>query len=223
MVSRKRDAARSRDRLLAAAAGEFAARGFAGAKVDRIAARARLNKAMIYYHFGSKAALYREVLLDVFRTVAEAVTTEVSAPGAPDQVRQFVRVIARVVTSRPHFGAIWLREMAEGGTHLEASIVEALQRILGVLAHIIDAGAAAGAFRRVHPLVVQLGIVGPLMIFVASTQARGRLATRLGPVAEPPLEAVLDSIEAATLGTLAIGADAPLPPAARSDRRRQQS
>ena len=43
--------ARSRQRLLTAAAAEFAARGFAGASVDRIARAARVNKAMIYYHF----------------------------------------------------------------------------------------------------------------------------------------------------------------------------
>ena len=63
----------SKQRLLAAAAAEFAARGFAGANVDRIAKAARLNKAMIYYHFRSKAALYREILRDMFAAVAAAV------------------------------------------------------------------------------------------------------------------------------------------------------
>jgi AcrR family transcriptional regulator len=43
MVSQDARAAASRDKLLRAAAAEFAARGFAGAKVDRIAAKARLN------------------------------------------------------------------------------------------------------------------------------------------------------------------------------------
>ncbi|HEV3484574.1 MAG TPA: TetR/AcrR family transcriptional regulator, partial [Vicinamibacterales bacterium] len=63
----------SRDRLLAAAAAEFAARGFAGANVDRIARAARVNKAMIYYHFKSKAALYREILQDMFEAVGVGV------------------------------------------------------------------------------------------------------------------------------------------------------
>ena len=59
---RRSDAPSSRDRLLTAAAAEFAMRGFEGAKVDRIAKHARVNKAMLYYHFTSKAALYREIL-----------------------------------------------------------------------------------------------------------------------------------------------------------------
>ena len=52
----------SPDRILAAAAVEFAARGYAGARVDRIARRARVNKAMLYYHFRSKQGLYRALL-----------------------------------------------------------------------------------------------------------------------------------------------------------------
>ena len=52
----------SPDRILAAAALEFAERGYAGARVDRIARRARVNKAMLYYHFGSKQGLYRTLL-----------------------------------------------------------------------------------------------------------------------------------------------------------------
>ena len=48
----------TRARVAAAAAAEFAAHGFAAARVDRIARRARVNKAMIYYHFASKRALY---------------------------------------------------------------------------------------------------------------------------------------------------------------------
>ena len=84
MVSQHRPAARSRGRLLAAAAQEFAARGYEGAKVDRIAARARLNKAMLYYHFHNKAALYREILRDVFGAAAAAVEAVREAGGAPE-------------------------------------------------------------------------------------------------------------------------------------------
>src|SRR5688572_8933865 len=75
--SRRRQPERSagsRERLFAAAATEFAARGFAGASVDRIAGAAGLNKAMIYYHFTSKAALYRDILREMFEAVARRVS-----------------------------------------------------------------------------------------------------------------------------------------------------
>jgi AcrR family transcriptional regulator len=57
-----RDLNRSRDRILAAALTEFSAKGFAGARIDAIARRARVNKRMLYYCFGAKQDLYREVL-----------------------------------------------------------------------------------------------------------------------------------------------------------------
>ncbi|OHV45554.1 TetR/AcrR family transcriptional regulator [Pseudofrankia sp. BMG5.36] len=55
---RQRDADRSRERLLAAALDEFSARGYAGARVGAIAARAGLNPQLITYYFGGKPGLY---------------------------------------------------------------------------------------------------------------------------------------------------------------------
>jgi len=53
---------RSRERILAAALREFSDHGFAGARVDRIARRARINKRMLYSYFGAKSDLYRQVM-----------------------------------------------------------------------------------------------------------------------------------------------------------------
>jgi AcrR family transcriptional regulator len=58
----RRDLARTRERILKAALAEFAAKGPAGARTDAIARRARVNKRMIFYCFGSKAGLYQEIL-----------------------------------------------------------------------------------------------------------------------------------------------------------------
>lgn len=52
------DAARSRDRLLDAALIEFSRKGYAGARVAEIAARAGMNKQLISYYFGGKQGLY---------------------------------------------------------------------------------------------------------------------------------------------------------------------
>src|SRR6266511_1960708 len=101
----------SRDRVFAAAAAEFAARGYAGANVDRIARAARLNKAMIYYHFKSKAALYREILRDMFGAVGAAVAdVETSADTPQNKIRRYVEAIAAAAEARPHFPPIWIRE-----------------------------------------------------------------------------------------------------------------
>jgi AcrR family transcriptional regulator len=57
--------AATRRRILDAAATEFSARGIAGARVDRIIAAARTNKAQLYAYFGSKEGLFDAVVADL--------------------------------------------------------------------------------------------------------------------------------------------------------------
>lgn len=59
------DAERTRARILEAAKQEFAAEGFAGARVDSIARLAGSNKQLIYHYFKDKEGLFRAVMLDV--------------------------------------------------------------------------------------------------------------------------------------------------------------
>src|SRR5438034_1027274 len=147
----KRIAAASRERIVAAAAREFAARGYAGANMDRVARAARLNKAMIYYHFTSKAALYREILNDMFGAVSAAVGAVAASDASPaDKVRGYVAAIAGEAEARPHFPPIWLREIAEGGEHIDDAAVRYVRAVLGALGRILDEGVRAGRFRAVN-------------------------------------------------------------------------
>ncbi len=70
----------TRSRILVAALREFAREGFAGARVDRIARRARINKRMLYHYFGDKEGLFREVLR---RKIAERAAWIATAPEDP--------------------------------------------------------------------------------------------------------------------------------------------
>jgi len=210
-----------RDRLLAAAAEEFAARGFDGAKVDRIAARARVNKALLYYYFRNKAALYREILLDLFRTVAAAVIAGREQGGAPDdQLVRFVETVAGEIVRRPLFPAMWLREMAEGGRHVDEAMMLEMRRVVEALGAILSDGQRAGAFRAANPLVTQVGIVAPLLFFAATAPIRERFR-HLAPASlgATPREALVDHVCRATVA--AVAADGPAatrPAGARSGR-----
>jgi TetR/AcrR family transcriptional regulator len=166
----------SRQRVFAAAAGEFARRGYAGANVDRIASAARLNKAMIYYHFKSKAALYREILRDMFGAVRAAVAdVEASNASPDDKIRRYVEAIAAAAEARPHFPPIWMREIAEGGEHVDAATLGYVRDVLAALGRIIDEGRRAGRFVPMNPLIVQAGIIAPLMFFLATARLRQKM------------------------------------------------
>ena len=173
---RRAPSAASRDRVFAAAAAEFAARGYAGANMDRIARAARLNKAMIYYHFDSKAALYREILRDMFGAVRAAVAQVAGSTDPPDEkIRQYVAAIARAAEARPHFPPIWLRELAEGGEHVDPATLAYVRDVLSALGGIVTEGCRRGAFQPVNPMVLQGGIIAPLLFFLASARLRQKL------------------------------------------------
>ena len=63
---KERNPDKSKAAILLAAEAEFAAKGFFGARVDEIAAKADINKRMIYAYFGDKEALYNQVLLNTY-------------------------------------------------------------------------------------------------------------------------------------------------------------
>lgn len=60
-------------RILDAATAEFARSGLAGARIDRIAAAAQANKALLYAYFGNKEQLFSAVLQDSLRAIVDAV------------------------------------------------------------------------------------------------------------------------------------------------------
>jgi AcrR family transcriptional regulator len=70
-----RDADRTQREILDVATKEFAEQGFAGARVDEIAARTRTTKRMIYYYFGSKERLFVAVLERAYAGIRAAEQT----------------------------------------------------------------------------------------------------------------------------------------------------
>ena len=166
----------SPDRILAAAAVEFAARGFAGARVDRIARRARVNKAMLYYHFGSKQTLYRELLRAIFTEAAERLRA-VAGSGYPPAVMvdHAIAAIVALAREKTFFPSVMLREIAEGGAHLDRDTLAALSSVPAAFGTIVATGIAAGAFRPVHPLAAYFTMIAPIVLYLAAAPIRQEL------------------------------------------------
>ncbi|HEY1789005.1 MAG TPA: TetR/AcrR family transcriptional regulator [Verrucomicrobiae bacterium] len=85
-TSQPRNPGRSRERILSAALKEFAAKGFAGARVDVIARRANINKRMLYHYFGDKEELFKAVLR---RKLCERKAWAESLSGDPEETLPF--------------------------------------------------------------------------------------------------------------------------------------
>jgi AcrR family transcriptional regulator len=185
LVKKKRSAAVSHAAVFAAAVDEFAERGFDAARVDRIAARARVNKAMIYYHFGSKRELYLEVLRDVFRAVGHRIRTIADGPGAADvKIGQWVDAIVEEATQRPWFPPLMLRELASGAPRFDADTFALMNAVFAGVRDILAQGQRDRIFRTVDPLFIHLTIMPVVLMFVVRGQAVARNAVTDG-VGEP--------------------------------------
>ncbi|HWU10618.1 MAG TPA: TetR family transcriptional regulator [Streptomyces sp.] len=148
-VARTRDAARTKAEILTVATREFARLGYAGARVDEIAARTRTTKRMIYYYFGGKEQLFTAVLERAYTRIREAeqlLDVEHLDPVAA--VRRLAEVTFDHHEDHPDFIRLVSIENIHEAEHIAASAE--LSRIsspaIEVLRRILDTGRASGLF-----------------------------------------------------------------------------
>ncbi len=156
-------------RIVAAAERLFAERGLAGARTEEIARAARVNKALLYYYFGSKENLHRFVLESLFSQLLVAVKGAPAAGSLPRrQLLAYVNGYFDFVSSHPNYPRLVQREVMDCGRHL-AWIVEHYFRPLHQrLSRAIEAGIAAGDFRRVDAQHTVLTIIAMTVFYFAA-------------------------------------------------------
>jgi AcrR family transcriptional regulator len=170
-----------RDRILDAASSVFAEKGFAGARVDDIASRAGVNKAMLYYHVGDKTALYSAVLLRNFERVRGALDEALATGGsARARLEAVITALTRMVQRHPDHPRMMLREIASGAASLEPEVLAAMLEVVGVVRALIAEGTATGEFRAIDPVLTHLTLVGAVVFLNATAPIRDRAAA-LGP------------------------------------------
>jgi AcrR family transcriptional regulator len=112
-------------RLLAAAVDEFSRWGLAGARIDRIAATAGVNKERIYQYFGGKAAFFDIVVLAELDRLAEAVPLDATSPGA---LVDYAGAVFDHYQQRPHLARLLHWEGLERGHDLGADQTQRADR-----------------------------------------------------------------------------------------------
>jgi AcrR family transcriptional regulator len=166
------DTTATRGAIFAAAADAFSRRGFDGVVVDDIARAARVNKAMIYYHFADKLGLYREIVEEMLREAGTRMTA-IAADTAPPDVKlaRFIAEFVSLAEGRPYFPTLMLREIAEGALHLDADTLGLMRVVFMAFCRILADGQQLGAFRQVQPILAYMTILGPVLLNAARERA----------------------------------------------------
>jgi TetR/AcrR family transcriptional regulator len=171
----------ARERILDAAGQIFAESGFAGARIDDIAERAGINKAMLYYHVGDKERLYAAILTGTVERGLSSLADAASKGATPsEKLQHILDALADFGTSNPTLVPIMLREIASGGKTLPDEMLARMGGIFRIVAEVLAEGTGTGVFRKTDPLLTHVSLVGCLMFLVASRPVRERLAKSQG-------------------------------------------
>jgi len=145
----RRNADRTRRRILQAAIRLFAQQGLHAVSVDAIVSRARVNKRMVYHYFGSKDALFEAALADVYARI-EAVEFDAVGHGATprEQLARLLENYFAFLDAEPEFTRLLQWENLEKGRHLtKSNHLLTKNPFLARFRAIVEAGVAAGQFR----------------------------------------------------------------------------
>jgi TetR/AcrR family transcriptional regulator len=159
----------TRERVLEAARVEFSGRGFDGARVDHIAQLAGVNKAMIYYHFRSKADLYQavieEFLLDLAGFLERAVEEQDDLAGLLSALAGYYLTFFE---SAERFAPIVLRELARGGERLGDVFAQVISAagVLERVRQLFGTEARAGKIRDVDVAHSFVSFIGMNLVYV---------------------------------------------------------
>jgi TetR/AcrR family transcriptional regulator len=155
----------TRERIKEAAAAEFIDKGLDGARMQAIAERAGANKAMIYYYFHSKEALYAAIIREAFEELFHFFDAmgPMDVIDAKDLITRVVRFHFRFFADHPHIPVLLAREMHGAGgiaTGVFREVFQNVQRrtMPAVLDCLVRAGKA-GSIRKVDPVQTIWNIV----------------------------------------------------------------
>lgn len=159
-----RDPDATRHAILRAATDEFAQHGLAGARVDRIADRAGVNKRMLYYYFGQKEGLFLAVLEGAYERIrGEERTLDLARVEPAEAIRRLIAFTWDYYLAHPEFLALLDTENLCLARHLRKSArVRSLHSpLVATIAEVLEGGHRAGVFRAgVDPVQLYISIAG---------------------------------------------------------------
>jgi TetR/AcrR family transcriptional regulator len=161
----------TRAAILAAAGRIFAKSGLAGARTDAIAAAAGVNKAMLYYYFGSKEGLYEAVVEDHFCEFNRRALEVLGAPGSARAVLlRYVSLHLDFVAARHQSAPLFQQLAMTRGNFLERLIHRYFAARGQALGKLIERGMRSGEFRRVDRFHATMSIVSLIVFYFSAAR-----------------------------------------------------
>ena len=209
-----RDPDATQARILVAATQEFSKHGLGGARVDRIATRAKSNKRMLYHYFGNKDELFRITVENAyaqFRNAEAALQLDNMEPVMA--IRRLVAFTWDYFLENPEFITLVNSENLHKAKHLKASKTtpDMSRKFVGRMQSLLKRGELAGVFRQdLDPVQVNISIAAigyyyltnrytAAIVFERDMMSKDALAARLKFNTDTVLRMVCTAAEIAKL------------------------
>jgi TetR/AcrR family transcriptional regulator len=196
----------SREAILRAASLEFSGEGLPGARMDAIARSAGVNKALLYYYFHDKDALYDAVLEQFFRPLFERLNQVLDSPASPgERILVYARTHFDTIAEKPHYARLFQGEMMSAGRGMSprlSEIAERYARPLYVrLQTTLMQGIQSDQFRPIDIIQVIPSMIATIVFYFVAAPMLRRVGGGIDPFSTEALAsrraAVLDFIAAA--------------------------
>jgi len=168
----KRNPERTRELIFDAALAEFAERGFGSARVDTIAARAGVNKRMLYHYYGNKDDLYLYVLERVYEKIrTHEARLDLKNLNPEDAVRELIIFTFDYHHENPEFISLLNNENLYEARHIKKSkkIKKMHSPFVEVMKDVLIRGEQAGVFRRnIDPVQFYITVVSVIYFYLSN-------------------------------------------------------
>jgi TetR/AcrR family transcriptional regulator len=168
----------SEQRILSAAENIFAANGLAGARTEAIAAAAHVNKALLYYYFGSKQRLHRAVLEQLLRQALEQMDAAAQGGTPGERLLAFADAYFDFLAAHPNYPRLIQRAWMQSGGLLDWMVKSYFRPLLRSLCGTIEDGIQAGEFRKVDPQQMAFTIMSLTGSYFATAPLMSRVFRR---------------------------------------------
>jgi len=177
----------SRAAILKAAVAEFSEHGIAGARTDAIARAAHVNKALLYYYFKDKDALYEAVLDHVFSGMRARVMPVLESGLPPRQkMLEYLGTYFDYIAANPRFPRVvqreWMRSGA-GTARMQRVAKRYFRPIFEKLVGVLRDGIEAEEFRAVNPMDFLPSVAAVIVFYFAAAPVMKTLL-KVDPLSE---------------------------------------
>ncbi len=162
---RRRGRADTREAILKTAEEMFAAHGYHGTSLQKLAAKVGIRKASLFHHFKNKQSIYEEVTDRATRELEDKIRGAISGSlSFEERLLKLIETYIESVATHPGRAHMLVRAALDQEEELGRTLAEHARPIIEAITDFISQGQDARVFRRGDPMFLIIAVMG-IVIF----------------------------------------------------------